>query len=184
MDSRRRLAILVGVFVLLCLGVGTGVHIHGNRLRILGNSVVTLQAPNRLKRLDQLHPDARIQVGDVVRDQYMYALSDAKADFPNKTLHGYGTDVVADFRQVFDNPRVSATEPVSVDERDATLYVVEGTGNFRGDDGKARKVSATALIMVVDGRDHFHQLVAWTHSADFERTRPMFEEVMFSLREE
>ena len=61
-----------------------------------------------------------------------------------------------------------------VDGNEAVQYEIQGTVD---------KIKVAYLHVTVEGKDHFHQVLAWTLLSMLEKNRPMLESVIDSFQE-
>jgi hypothetical protein len=126
----------------------------------------------------QLHSQADIQVGNESASEYLIVLTEAKADFAAATTYrDYAETTLKNNRKNYDDlTLIGGPMERVIDGRPALQY--EYTGTTRDS-----QVRIHTLKIVVDGKDHFHQVIAWGLVSKFPARRATYEQVINSFRE-
>jgi hypothetical protein len=132
-----------------------------------------LKVPNDWKILKNLNEAAAIQVGNLMKEQYLIAIVDMKEDF-----EGSLTEHVSITSQRIvtstNNAQISEPEHLYINSRQAIRYYITGTIGR----AKVEYVQTT-----IEGQQAYYQILAWTLPSRFEDALEVFEQVVQSFQE-
>ncbi len=123
--------------------------------------------------VDGLNDQAAIQAANIKRGLYAMVISTAKAD--GATLGAMNEQVRANVRDSLIQPVVSASKPLKIGGMDAMQFTAAG----RPPDAS---VQVSYLYTTVESAKGFHQVVAWTATEDFDRLRPVLDQITGSFQ--
>jgi hypothetical protein len=132
-----------------------------------------LKIPNDWKTLKNLNEAASIQVGNLMKEQYLIVIVDMKEDF-----EGSLTEHVSITSQRIvtsaNNAQISEPEYLYINGRQAIRYYITGTI------GRAK---VEYIQTTIEGQQAYYQILAWTLPSRFEDASGVFEQVVQSFQE-
>lgn len=120
-----------------------------------------------------LNDQASIQAANVQRGLYAMVISSPKPD--GVTLADFDEQVRTNVRRSLISSTSSATKPIKISGMDAMQFTAVG----RPPDATQ---TVAYLVTTVESAKGFHQVMAWTLASDFERLRPILEQVINSFQ--
>ncbi|MGK7872348.1 MAG: hypothetical protein AB4426_03240 [Xenococcaceae cyanobacterium] len=163
--------------VILALMLGGCNTIESSQVKtVLSRDGLTqVVVPSGWKTQQDLHDDADIQVANTWDESYLIVLSDSKTDFEDITLEEHSQITSQILLENVKNAQVSS-EPkeLEINGRPAVQYEIRGSVD---------RIKIIYLHTTVDGKESFHQLVAWTLPSKFQKNRPVLESVINSFKE-
>ncbi len=154
----------------LVLALGLACGIGEPRTVRSDDGLVQVEVPFLWTDQEDLNDEADVEVSLPSSKLYLIVLSEPKGSFQGMDYHGHSQLT----RDIFGIPTVAGPEQLQIKGRPAVQYRLEGTVD--GND-------ITFLHTTIDGVDHFHQVVAWTRSSRFERSRDRLDAVIASVQE-
>ena len=131
--------------------------------------------PNNWKIQQDLNDVADIQVANLWNENYLIVLSDPKIDFDSITIEDHSQITRQILLENVKNSQVSSgPKELEINGRKALQYELRGSV-----DG----IKVIYLHTTVDGKEFFHQIVAWTIPSKLQKTRPVLESVINSFKE-
>lgn len=121
-----------------------------------------------------LHADANIQVANIHDGLYLIVLTESKSDFENMSLEGHSELTRQRFLNNLQNGQIGEPNNFKINDQPALQYQISGTVD---------NVNIVYLHTTVEGKEHFHQIVAWTLSSKFEKNKAALESVINSFKE-
>lgn len=126
------------------------------------------------ERVD-LHDEASIQVGNARNEVYLIVLTDSKLDFDEMTLEEHSQLTRKRMMENINNDRIiGAPKEFEINGRPAVQYEIRGSVD---------KIKIVYLHVTIEGREYFHQVLAWTLSSAFERNQVVLESVVNTFEE-
>ena len=132
-----------------------------------------LKVPNDWKILKNLNEAAAMQVGNLMKEQYLIVIVDMKEDFDG-SLSEHVSITSQHIASSADNAQISEPEHLYINGRQAIRYYITGTIGR----AKVKYVQTT-----IEGQQAYYQILAWTLPSRFEDASEAFEQVAQSFQE-
>src|SRR5262249_30661017 len=126
------------------------------------------------RKLQNLNEKADLQAGNPGQEQYLIVLTESKADLANVDLEKFAKLVLSGLTKHLESETVSAPRSLTINDRKAIQYEVRGT---------IGKVNGVYWLTCVEGREDFHQVLAWTLVSMAEKNQPILDQAIMSFRE-
>jgi hypothetical protein len=147
----------------------------GGREVVSSDGTTRLRVPRDWGKLKELNDAAELQAGNKSKEQYVIVLSENKADFDNITLQKHHQATRDGMVAKMKNPSASGPVEVTIGGRPALQDEISGT-----QDG----TNVVFLHTTVEGRESFHQILAWTLKSRWEQHKEKLHEVTRTFRTE
>ncbi len=162
------MALTIGILLSGCSNVDKDIKFYNNKFQIT--------KPARWMVLNNLNDEADVQMGNLFKEAYLIVFSESKLDFDNLDIHGYSELTRGFIRNSLKNYReVSGPKRVTNGDLQGIQYEIAGSINH---------VRIKYLHTTLEGREHFHQVVAWSTNSrydsnllDYNRTISSFKEL-------
>jgi hypothetical protein len=138
------------------------------------NGQVEVMPPGQWTSMDNLNPEASIQLGNTALEEYFVILSDSKADYTG-TLTEYGELTSDTILKGLQNSSKSNPSPVNVGGLNALQYEIGGT--------LPNHTNVVYLHTVIEGGAWFHQILCWTIPSRKDAAFPVFQKTIAGFRE-
>jgi len=168
LGRRDALAVLgLGAVLLAC---------KGGKAELVDSSdgVTQLMKPKGWSVAKDLNAEATIQISELLPQRFAIVLSESKVDLAIKSLQEYSDITRGAMRTTTTSYAEAERTDLIINGMTAIRYRVDAT------------VSATRVVYlhtVVEGKAHYHQLLAWTTASKFTSNRAELEAVINSFRE-
>jgi hypothetical protein len=137
--------------------------------------VAEIVLPRGWREMEDLNEEADLQVGDLASEAYFVVLSEPKADFdPELGVEGHSDLTRESMLGALKNPEVSEPTRLKINGMDAVQYQIAGS---------TEGLRIIYFHTTIEGKEHFHQIVAWTLPSRLEANKPNFDAVLNSFRE-
>jgi acyl carrier protein len=131
-----------------------------------------VEVPAAWREMPELHEEADIEAGNVLREQYLLVLENPKSDFEG-TLAEFDDLVVGQMEGNLERAAISEPEPLTIDGRPALQRELTATVD---------KVRITYLMASIETDAAFYQVLTWTTPSRQAAALPVFREVIASFR--
>lgn len=121
-----------------------------------------------------MHDQGDIQVSRGWDELYLVVLTEAKEDFDELDYEEHSDLTRGALVGNLKNTGVSAPKQLTIGGLPAVQYEIRGTGFG---------LNLVYLHTTVDGKDHFHQILAWTLRSKFAKNGPILAKTTASFRE-
>lgn len=131
-----------------------------------------VEVPAAWREMPELHEEADIEAGHMLREQYLLILENPKTDFEG-TLAEFDDLVVGQMKGNLERAEISETEPLTIDGRSALQRELTATVD---------KVRITYLMASIETEAAFYQVLTWTTPSRQAAAMPVFREIIGSFR--
>ncbi len=182
--TSKKPAWLVGVFgsaipllILVCFisyGVFKAINegSEGGITSVPGTNV-SFDMPRHWKKQKDLHEDALIGVGNVLREEYMIVLDDPKVDFAGD-LTEFSEITTQGIMDNIGGGTISAPKTLTINGLPAIRHEITGTVD---------RINVVYFHTSVEGKDRFFQFLCWTIRSKQGSALTEFEKVVNSIEE-
>lgn len=132
-----------------------------------------IEIPKDWKKLNELNDAAEIQAGNKTREQYLIVISENKADLSDFTLSKHHQTTRNAMLQKMENASASEATELSIDGKPALQDEISGT---------QEGTKIVFLHTTIDSPDSYHQILAWTTKARWDKHKDRLEQVTRSFR--
>lgn len=142
---------------------------------VSNNGVCQVSIPGDWKVENDLNEGADIQVGNSNKGEYLIVITDSKLDFDNITIEKH-SELTRD--HLMGNAKncevVGPAKNLVINGQPAVEYEIRGVVD---------NMNIVYLHVTVEGKDHFHQVVAWSIASRFTKNKEVLESVINSFKE-
>ena len=137
---------------------------------------VQVSVPGTWTTQTNLNDEADLQVANRFNEGYLIVISDPKIDFaPEFTLQDFAELTVKTMVERLDRGRIaSGPTPTTINGRPAIRHEIHGFSN---------RVNVIFYHASVEGRDTYHQVLAWTLPSQEDKQKPVLERALASFME-
>lgn len=122
-----------------------------------------------------LNDDASIQVANARKEQYLVVLTDSKIDFDDISVEEHSQMTRQHILEKADNGQiVGEPKHFEINGQAAVQYEIHGSVD---------KLKVVYLHVTVEGKEHFHQILAWTLASMLSKNKPVLESVINTFKE-
>lgn len=151
-----------------------GAVVEGHRQVTSTDGEISLVVPASWRDMPDLHDDAVIEVGDVLREEYLIVLRENKVDFEGSLLT-YAEHVASDMQEFARSKDELKYEPVSVG----------GCAGLRVKFGGVVERSRIGYdLTALETADSYCQVLTWTKRSRVTEARPKFDAALASFKAE
>jgi|GEM_PF-701569 len=167
--------------------LGTGIYFAASRVadefkkssqpKIFQTSdgVATLVGQGSWKKLNLDSPAASLKIGNLIAEEYLVVITEPRIDFEKGfTCKQFADLAVETSSKVIKSPKVAGLAPITINGLSA--YQTRITGSVGG-------VSVDYLNTYVQGKKHFHQILAWTLPSKRRVAFPKFKNAVATFHE-
>ncbi|MBH5318623.1 RDD family protein [Paenibacillus sp. GSMTC-2017] len=138
------------------------------------NSEFQVTANESWSKMDDLHDEADITIGNIFSEKYLIVFNESKLDFdPYFTLEDYTQLVDDSFRGAYADAQVTDYKAVTIGGSPGYQLEFEDVA-----DG----TEITYIVTSVETGDHFHQIIAWSLSSKIDLRREELLEVVSTFQ--
>ena len=133
-----------------------------------------LTVPGTWNTQTDLNDNATIQVGNVILEQFTIVISESKEDFATLDFDDYIDIIRRSAKQTLTDAVLTESRSITVNGYPAVQFEV---------DGSVARIKAKWLYTLVDAPKNYHQVLAWSSAAKYEKNKPVFVDVVNSFKE-
>jgi len=149
-------------------------QVQSNTQRIESdNGLVEMTVPQSWKR-QELSEDAIIQLGNLYAEAYLIVIAESKLELTGYDLKSFADAVLENMSSSLLNSEIRHISNSSVNGLSAIQYRVAGNVD---------DVDIVYLVTIVEGKEHFHQLLAWSLASRISGNEDDFNYAIRSFRE-
>ena len=138
------------------------------------DKLLQMEIPEVWSEIDDLSEIASLEYGHLTGEQYLIVISEEKVDFDEAlTLKGYGQACLEN------------TKEVASKYKEGKWVASEAAGNDMLEievDAVVDNIKIKYLHGYYETENHYHQVMQWSLSSKWERSRPVFEAVLDSVK--
>lgn len=176
LNARKRIvhtAVLI-LSILMIAGCGN-LGSSGPKAVTSADGRIQVVVPKGWKSQRTLHNNADIQVADLLKEGYLIVLSDSKMDLDNMTFKEHSKLTRETILENLKNGRVSSgPAELEINGRPAVQYEIRGSVD---------EIKVIYFHTTVDGKEAFHQILAWTLPSKFKQNQGVLKTVINSFKE-
>ncbi|NNE93516.1 MAG: hypothetical protein HKN23_17860 [Verrucomicrobiales bacterium] len=169
----------LGLIALAVFGIITAQKEAGKPRAIPSNDgLVELTGPKSWKDLSTMLgvEDASVQIGNIFQEEYLVVISEPKSDFDDDFT-------TKDYTELIRELNLEGTDQ-STDETALNPIQVNGLDGFQYEfQARIDGLDIVYLMTIVGGKDHFHQVMAWTMPSKKAVAFPKFRDAAATFRE-
>ena len=145
-----------------------------NQLVKTDDKLLQFELPARWRTLKELPENGSLRQGDLVKEQYMMVLSQAKEDLEDDyNLSLYSEGCLQNIKEVSKSFNQKKSRSVEVDG--CEMMEVEVDSVIDG-------VKIKYLNGYLETETHYHQVMLWTLPTRWEKSKPIFKSVLSSIK--
>jgi Tfp pilus assembly major pilin PilA/TM2 domain-containing membrane protein YozV len=140
------------------------------------DNLTKINLPKSWKQIPELSEEASIKYGNAYREQYMVVMSEPKEDFSSATdLQAYNEILLEqNYRPNINNLSINSMDEVSFNDLKGLKYEIRGeVGN----------VKIVYLLTILEGENHFHQVLFWTLPTKWRSSKDVYEAALTTFAE-
>ncbi len=136
------------------------------------DGLLSVQLPPGWRAVNNLHDEATLQLNS--GDSYLIAITESKRDFEVPTLAFYSNLILGNMSKSITNFRAYERKEIMIGRMPAVEVLIDGST-----DG----INLTYVVVLIDGSEHFYQVVGWTTRSAFQSQRSALTSLIGSIRE-
>jgi len=157
-------------------GAYSGQQVAANRQWVTAEDhSARVKLPTNWKNYPDLNEIAGIEFASLQREQYFIALAEPKSDFTdNMDVYSYNDLLLENFHATVDKLQIKYLGEVEINKMRGLKHELRG---------EIDNVKVVYLLLALEGRNHYHQLVFWSTASRWKSSLGVFEEVLASYAE-
>ena len=138
------------------------------------DATVTLDFPSIWKETE-LHPDAVMERANTPKEQYLIIITDEKEDFADDfELKDFTEILRTNMSGSVEGSEVTEAKSTKIgDNKSALEFYVTGTVD---------KIKVKYLVVTVENKDKFYQIVTWSLQTRFNDAEPVYRDILESVK--
>ncbi len=180
MNRRRLLSILVAgnlflVALYLLFTNQGGLNLPGETTFIGNHNRIQITAPNTWAYLPELHQSAELEIGDKTNEEFLLGVSDVRADNKFRDIYEYSEFTRGALLDILSQAFQFGPAKLEINGRKAVQYELLGTS--------ASGNHLVYIHTVIEGTDHYHQVVAWTTQFRYKQDKQRLKNIIMNFSE-
>lgn len=164
--------------VVICLALVFAVQgaVQGADGKVIKSTdgLTQITVPKSWKEMKNLNDEASIQAALARQELYVIVITESKEDFDKMTVSKYSELTRASILEALSSAKEEKVDAITIDGRKALQYKIQGSID---------NLKVVYLHTTVEGKDHFHYVLAWTLKSKYEKGKDVLQQVIKSFKE-
>ncbi|HAS53559.1 MAG: hypothetical protein A2X56_11040 [Nitrospirae bacterium GWC2_57_13] len=164
--------------VVICLALVFAVQgaVQGADGKVIksADGLTQITVPKDWKEMKNLNAEASIQAALARQELYVIVITESKEDFDKMTVNKYSELTRASILEALSSAKEEKVGTMTIAGRQALQYKIQGSID---------NLKVVYLHTTVEGKGHFHYVLAWTLKSKYEKGKDVLQQVIKSFKE-